>query len=410
MLKPFFIVLVFLTLLTASACSVLAPQQGPAAPSTSTQTPAALPQITPTTSGQIPDSGTVSDEQFDLQLAQALQTRSFDQLRASMGSSFAMAGWRSEGRDLTPDAAMDEIRATLLAGGSAPVPVFDADLPALLDGTDPLNLFGPGSNAVRALLVRGLGSTATDEAILILSRDPATGKRYWHGLLFAPGGFQPQTGGQEELDQQLAQALANLDFTALRTHMQNRFSFAYWNAGLYEYTSEESLQRLQESLLAPGAAPQVQWTTDIPALLKGADPLSFWGPVATPVRAVHITGLGSSAKEEAVLVIGRDPSSGQLYWHGILVPQAGSFQSSVMETIEVAETSVQYALAKDDLNIRIGPGTTYAVVGTLFEGQTAQVTGKSMDGAWWRIYCTQDPSGLCWISSDPALSEPATAP
>ena len=36
-------------------------------------------------------------------------------------------------------------------------------------------------------------------------------------------------------------------------------------------------------------------------------------------------------------------------------------------------------------NIRSGPGQVYSVIGTLPQGGTANVAGKSSDGSWWYI-------------------------
>jgi hypothetical protein len=107
--------------------------------------------------------------------------------------------------------------------------------------------------------------------------------------------------------------------------MRERFSIATWETSLMEYTSEEALQLLQEGALAEGSVPAVRFGTDVAALLDGTDPLSLWGPVASPVRAVHVEGLGPGGGEEAVLVIGRDEAAGRYYWHGILLPRAGYF-------------------------------------------------------------------------------------
>jgi uncharacterized protein YgiM (DUF1202 family) len=167
---------------------------------------------------------------------------------------------------------------------------------------------------------------------------------------------------------------------------------------------------LQEGILGPGAQPAARFGADIVALLSGTDPLSLWGPVANPARALHVLGLGANAEQEAVLVIGRDDANGTLFWLGILLPRAGYFSTLLPDPSAVAETDVEYVMALTDLNVRLGPGTDYAVVGLVRGGQIAQVTGVSLNGAWWRIFCTNDPSGICWISADPTLSEPTAAP
>ncbi len=185
--------------------------------------------------------------------------------------------------------------------------------------------------------------------------------------------------------------------------MRERFAIATWNTQLLELISAEALQQLRQDALAPGASPAVIFGADVPALLEGADPLALWGPVADPVRALHVMGLGPDADREAVIVIGRDAASRQFYWHGILLPPDGYFQAPLTpEPGEVVSTDVQYVMALDDVNVRSGPGLNYAVEGVVAGGQIARVSGRSADGLWWRIVCTQDASGFCWVSADRA--------
>ncbi len=208
-------------------------------------------------------------------------------------------------------------------------------------------------------------------------------------------------------DQALAQAFADRDLDTLRTYMKDRFSLALDASELREVTAEEALQLLAGDQLTEGARPVAQFQSDVPALLKGADPLAIWGPVAQVVRALHVTGLGADAMDEAVLVIGKD-ESGQLYWHGILLPSSGSFKSYGVPPIESFDTEVKYVRTKADVNLRTGPGETFDVLGPIPAGEIAQVVGISADGAWYRIQCTSYVTGLCWISADPALTEPTS--
>lgn len=232
---------------------------------------------------------------------------------------------------------------------------------------------------------------------------------------------EPQsTGGQAQVDRAdlnavgdaLGRAFEARDFAELRTLMRDRFSISTFNQTLYEYPSDEAIDRLRQSVLVDGSAPAMRFGTDVVALLSGADPLEQWGPVAQVVRAVHVMGLGPTAGDEAVLVIGRDAATGNFYWHGILLPaDDGYFKAQpIPDPLEVVETDVKYVMAREDINVRTGPGTKYDVNGQIWGGQIAQVYGISSDHAWYRIYCTQDSSGYCWITADPALTEPTTAP
>jgi hypothetical protein len=52
-----------------------------------------------------------------------------------------------------------------------------------------------------------------------------------------------------------------------------------------------------------------------------------------------------------------------------------------------------------NVNCRFGPGTAWVAISALIVGQSAQITGKSSDGAWWNIVDPQSSSGRCWVSA-----------
>lgn len=78
-------------------------------------------------------------------------------------------------------------------------------------------------------------------------------------------------------------------------------------------------------------------------------------------------------------------------------------------SIEVLPTDVQYVMAQNDIPIYAGPGAAHPVVGQVAGGMIAKVTGRSTDGQWWRVVCP-DGTGNCWVSADPALTQPTTSP
>jgi len=220
----------------------------------------------------------------------------------------------------------------------------------------------------------------------------------------------PPVQDLETFAQDFARVLESLDYQGMRIAMGERFVFANYGVDLTEVDSPEAYQRLQESVFAPSAQPQVDFEADIAGMLSGLDPLELWGPVNKPVRALYVQGLGAEADEEAVVVIGQDREAGVLYWQGILLPRAGSFDTLLPESVVVAETDVEAVLTSVDLNVRIGPGLDYAVLGLLSAGQTVEVNGATQDGTWYRISCTLDASNLCWISASPDFSTPVSAP
>lgn len=85
--------------------------------------------------------------------------------------------------------------------------------------------------------------------------------------------------------------------------------------------------------------------------------------------------------------------------------------SSTTPDPNLVPTTVKLVKAKQDINIRKGPGTNFDIVGGVYAGQTAQVTGyKSADDAWWRVECPVTTVTVCWVSADPSLTEPTDTP
>jgi uncharacterized protein YraI len=81
--------------------------------------------------------------------------------------------------------------------------------------------------------------------------------------------------------------------------------------------------------------------------------------------------------------------------------------SSVSDGNDRAAGDVAYIRALETVNLRSGPGMEHAILGEVAAGQFAQVTGASADGAWWRVLCPDGTTGECYVSADPALTEPA---
>ena len=62
--------------------------------------------------------------------------------------------------------------------------------------------------------------------------------------------------------------------------------------------------------------------------------------------------------------------------------------------------SVPVAFPKEaNVNCRFGPGVAWVAISALIVGQSAQITGKSSDGAWWNIVDPQNSSRRCWVSA-----------
>ena len=69
-------------------------------------------------------------------------------------------------------------------------------------------------------------------------------------------------------------------------------------------------------------------------------------------------------------------------------------------------TDVNYVIALQDVAMYRGPATSHQQIGQVMDGQLALVTGASADGGWWRVICPNDTIGDCWVSADPAATQP----
>jgi len=74
---------------------------------------------------------------------------------------------------------------------------------------------------------------------------------------------------------------------------------------------------------------------------------------------------------------------------------------------EPPPAGVPKATAVEYVNIRTGPGTNYSVLGVASPGASAEVSGKSADGAWWQVVIAPEysSSGAGWVSADYVITE-----
>lgn len=82
----------------------------------------------------------------------------------------------------------------------------------------------------------------------------------------------------------------------------------------------------------------------------------------------------------------------------------------VVTPIAVSNTAVQYILALTDVTIHSGPTFDDAVIGTIFDGQIAKITGANEPTGWWRVMCPDDTVGSCWVPSDTKITTPTQPP
>jgi hypothetical protein len=100
---------------------------------------------------------------------------------------------------------------------------------------------------------------------------------------------------------------------------------------------------------------------------------------------------------------------------GILAQQAALPSPTLTPVKGGVSATVNYG-DQEQINVRSGPGTDYATVGTLLAGQQATAVGRSPGGDWVEIVFPAGPGGLAWVysylvtlsGSLPVVEPPAT--
>jgi len=90
--------------------------------------------------------------------------------------------------------------------------------------------------------------------------------------------------------------------------------------------------------------------------------------------------------------------------YGFLV-EVSPAQGSESTGAEGDVTTVR-VLAVAGLNLRTAPEISSDVLEVLAQNELVDVIGQSPDGDWWQVVCPEGVAGECWISADPAFSEP----
>jgi len=72
--------------------------------------------------------------------------------------------------------------------------------------------------------------------------------------------------------------------------------------------------------------------------------------------------------------------------------------------------TITVRLDQDQINVRSGPGTSYAKVGVLIAGQQAPAKGRSVAGEWLLIEYPGIPGGLGWVYAPLVSITPGNLP
>jgi|GEM_PF-352736 len=144
------------------------------------------------------------------------------------------------------------------------------------------------------------------------------------------------------------------------------------------------------------------------------DPIGTNQQYRVATQAVNVrTGPSSSkypargflSKGEQVQYLAKVGSWSLVYYKGDL----GYVFSKYLASSSAPESPTQYRIATLPLNVRTGPGTKYAVLGYLDQGETVQYLGKSGN---WAIISYKGRAAYAYakyLSAKPSLSNPVTA-
>ncbi len=146
------------------------------------------------------------------------------------------------------------------------------------------------------------------------------------------------------------------------------------------------------SAAEPTAAPATMHTvpTFTPTPLLEAQSTSAVAPTAVPTQIVAQAQASSpTAANAAAAAI-------------VIAPTVPVTQTTALTP---TATGPLLTIKDDAVNLRSGPATSFALIGTAVKGQTFQITAKNPQGDWWQICCINEQSG--WIFGELARVENA---
>jgi uncharacterized protein YgiM (DUF1202 family) len=386
--------------------------------------------------------------QFKQILLEALNARDYARLKELMGESFMIGYWQSEGTSNAPEAAIEQLQLNLLRSSTPITADPDKDLVALL-GADPVTIVGPDVIEASPLFTSGWGPEGRDEAILFTAKQP-NGDLYWHGLLFAKDGFA--TSGPivvEPID-------LNVYPTSVKYVMAQQNVTIYSGPGegtgvvgqlingqLAKVTGTNIYGNWWRILCPDGSAgncwvsghpastlptemphenqppPTEPQPTDVAYVLALEDVFIRSGP-GTRYGIISSLAEGQTAKVTGVSADGNwwrvicpDDSVGSCWVSArsdLTQPATPPHANQPLPPRDPRPTDVKYVIAQQDVPIYGGPESQYGVIDSIASGQTALVIAVSGDGKWWQVICPDNTVGNCWLSADPAYTQPTQAP
>ena len=122
-------------------------------------------------------------------------------------------------------------------------------------------------------------------------------------------------------------------------------------------------------------------------------------PQTTQAKYLEPTQLTRQAPLPAIGVLTTTPESARMAVTIMAESRAITAQPATPEAATLVAPAAHVVPDGAAINVRSGPGTEFAVLGSLTPGQSAPITGKKADGTWWRIDFSGQPG---WVSASVA--------
>jgi uncharacterized protein YraI len=405
---------------------------------------------------------------FKQALVDALNAQDYETLRLMMDKSLTIAHWRSEGSAYDVEPAIEQLKLYHLGTNTSITVETEKDPTNLPDGTDPLSVFRLDVGPNHMLFVSGWGPDGKGEAILYMNY-LLDGSLYWHSVLVAKGGFADkliitpvvvQPVDTNVYSTSVKYVLAQKD-VRMRNGPGTQFSIIGWlAAGQTAKVTGVNFIGSWWRVICPDDKVGSCWVSADPSLTKPTDAIVTTPPPdnstkKADVQSVEIQILESYPLQVNAIARGLLPDSGcttitnvsqsrngnvftvvvltktnqQLVCAQTLTPfeQVISLDVSsllpgtyivhvngVEASFSLPEshqpTNVTYVMVLQNVSIYDGPSTQYNIIGSVASGQFAKVTGISADGNWWRVMCPDDTVGNCWVTANPAYTQPTQQP
>lgn len=83
-----------------------------------------------------------------------------------------------------------------------------------------------------------------------------------------------------------------------------------------------------------------------------------------------------------------------------------SMSAMTYQELGVLPTDVREVVVLQEIELLIDPGGDYPSLGWLQASDRIRVNGTSLDRQWYWVDCGHRMVGMCWITADPAMTQP----